>query len=72
MTDAERAQIKLMKKLLNSYFDIAQSNVRENTIKVVMHFMIHRSHEVLAKELVTSLYKEEVLFTPLGNITNAV
>jgi len=60
MTDAERAQIKLMKKLLNSYFDIAQGNVRENVIKVIMHFLVHRSHEVLGRELVTSLYKEEI------------
>eukprot|EP00026_Physarum_polycephalum_P003565 Phypoly_transcript_03578.p1 GENE.Phypoly_transcript_03578~~Phypoly_transcript_03578.p1 ORF type:complete len:535 (+),score=118.20 Phypoly_transcript_03578:792-2396(+) len=60
ITDAERAQIKLMKKLLNSYFDIAQRNVRENVIKVVMHFLVGRSHEVLGKELVTSLYKEEI------------
>ena len=25
-----------------------------------MHFLVGRSHEVLGKELVTSLYKEEV------------
>jgi len=60
MTDAERAQIKLMRKLLDSYFEIAESNVRDNVIKVIMHFLIHRSHEVLGKELVTSLYKEEI------------
>jgi hypothetical protein len=26
-----------------------------------MHFLVGRSHEVLGKELVTSLYKEEVI-----------
>ncbi len=29
-------------------------------LQIIMHFLVGRSHEVLGKELVTTLYKEEV------------
>jgi len=64
VSDVERAQIRLLKQLLTSYHEISQHNVRENVTKAVMYFLVTKSMDVLHKELVTGLYKEE-LFSEL-------
>eukprot|EP01113_Clastostelium_recurvatum_P022676 TRINITY_DN2711_c0_g1_i4.p1 TRINITY_DN2711_c0_g1~~TRINITY_DN2711_c0_g1_i4.p1 ORF type:complete len:791 (+),score=210.28 TRINITY_DN2711_c0_g1_i4:18-2390(+) len=59
LTDTERAQIRLLKQLLASYQDIAQKNVRDNTIKAIMHLLVNKSVINLQRDLVTGIYKEE-------------
>ncbi|EFA84816.1 dynamin B [Heterostelium album PN500] len=60
-TDEERKQIHLLKRLLHSYFEIAQFNVQENTIKVISHFLIDRSKDILQRELSSILYDENMV-----------
>eukprot|EP01133_Synstelium_polycarpum_P006750 gene6750-7845_t len=51
----------LFERLLHSYYEIAQFNVQENTIKIISHFLIDRSKDILQRELATVLYDEALV-----------
>ncbi|EGG17121.1 dynamin B [Cavenderia fasciculata] len=71
-TDDERKQIHLLKRLLHSYYDIAQFNVQENVIKIITHFLVDRSKDVLQRELATVLYDEALVEHLLRENENVV
>ena len=61
MTERERAQVALLRNLLKSYFDLTRKSVKENVTKAVMCMLVNASVERMHEDLVTSLYKEELI-----------
>ncbi|KYQ94487.1 dynamin B [Tieghemostelium lacteum] len=61
LTEDEKKQIVLLKRLLLSYYNIAQFNVQENTMKIITLFLIERSKDILQRELATQLYDEHLV-----------
>ncbi|XP_058515683.1 dynamin-1-like protein [Ochotona princeps] len=63
---SEREQIEtdLIKSLIWSYFQIVRKNVADAVPKSVMYFMVNTAKDVLQRELVSQLYREE-LFSEL-------
>ncbi|KAF2075389.1 hypothetical protein CYY_003313 [Polysphondylium violaceum] len=61
MTEDERRQIHLLRNLLMAYYNIAQFNVQENTMKIINLSLIEKAKHVLQKELVSQLYDENLV-----------
>eukprot|EP01132_Coremiostelium_polycephalum_P007730 gene7730-9506_t len=58
-SEEERKQIHLLRRLLMSYYEIAQFNVQENTMKIISLMLIDRSKDILQRELASVLYNED-------------
>jgi len=58
LTDREKIQIGLIKKLLESYFDIARKNVQDSVTKAIWHFLVNQTEDKLHKALITELYQD--------------
>ncbi|CBZ50780.1 strain CBS138 chromosome D complete sequence,related [Neospora caninum Liverpool] len=59
---SEREQIEtdLIKSLIWSYFQIVRKNVSDAVPKSIMYFMVNTAKDVLQRELVAQLYREEL------------
>lgn len=64
MSERERQEMMMIKRLLSAYFDIVRKNLVDLVPKSVMFFMVNTVKDVVQRELVASLYKED-LFTDL-------
>ncbi|KAK5582902.1 hypothetical protein RB653_004491 [Dictyostelium firmibasis] len=58
ITEDEKKQIYLLRKLLLAYNDIAQFNLQQNTMKLISLLLIDKSKDILQKELIDSLYDQ--------------
>ncbi|KAL8448675.1 hypothetical protein Emed_003584 [Eimeria media] len=59
-SDREQIETELIKSLLWSYFQIVRKNVADAVPKAIMYFMVNTAKDVLQKELVSQLYREEL------------
>jgi len=60
ISNKDQLEIKLIKDLLSSYFNIVRKNVMDCTPKAVMYFLVNESKKALQHELVSDLYKEDL------------
>jgi dynamin 1-like protein len=60
ISEREMQQIKLIKQLLSSYFDIVKKSVQDHTVKAIMLTLVNSAKDNMQRELVSSLYKEEL------------
>jgi len=56
LSERENIQIALLKKLLNSYYDIAKKNVQDNVTKAIWHFLVNQSKENISRAVITEVY----------------
>jgi len=59
-TDRERIETDIIKSLILSYFNIVKRNICDLVPKTIMHFTVNASKDILQKELVTQLYREDM------------
>ncbi|CDI83763.1 dynamin-like protein, putative [Eimeria praecox] len=59
-SDREQIETELIKSLLWSYFQIVRKNVADAVPKAIMYFMVNTAKDVLQRELVAQLYREEL------------
>ncbi|KAK9765102.1 vacuolar protein sorting-associated protein 1 [Basidiobolus ranarum] len=65
LSERESMETEVIKLLIQSYFDIVKKTIIDMVPKAIVYNMINRSKEELQKELLTELYKSEVLETLL-------
>eukprot|EP00339_Tiarina_fusa_P022170 CAMPEP_0117017720 /NCGR_PEP_ID=MMETSP0472-20121206/13802_1 /TAXON_ID=693140 ORGANISM="Tiarina fusus, Strain LIS" /NCGR_SAMPLE_ID=MMETSP0472 /ASSEMBLY_ACC=CAM_ASM_000603 /LENGTH=642 /DNA_ID=CAMNT_0004722175 /DNA_START=261 /DNA_END=2189 /DNA_ORIENTATION=- len=56
LSERENIQIALLKKLLNSYYDIAKKNIQDNVTKAIWHFLVTQSRESISRAVITEVY----------------
>ncbi|GBG24626.1 Dynamin [Hondaea fermentalgiana] len=60
-TEAEKdAQVRIIKRLIDTYLSISRSTIRDLTPKTVMFFLVNHVKESVHTELIRELYKEEL------------
>jgi len=59
-TDRERIETDIIKSLILSYFNIVKRNICDLVPKTVMHFTVNAAKDIMQKELVTQLYREDI------------
>mmetsp|Transcript_40638 Transcript_40638/g.97396 ORF Transcript_40638/g.97396 Transcript_40638/m.97396 type:complete len:703 (+) Transcript_40638:17-2125(+) len=59
-TERERCEMKIIKSLIYSYFNIVKKNIMDAVPKTIMYFMVNTAKENLHRELVKHLYREEM------------
>jgi hypothetical protein len=59
-TDRERIETDIIKSLILSYFNIVKRNICDLVPKTIMHFTVNASKDILQKELVTQLYRQDM------------
>ena len=64
-TDRERIETDIIKSLILSYFNIVKRNICDMVPKTVMHFTVNAAKDVIQKELVTQLYREDLFMNLL-------
>ena len=64
-TDRERIETDIIKSLILSYFNIVKRNICDLVPKAVMHFTVNAAKDVIQKELVTQLYREDLFMNLL-------
>lgn len=64
-TDRERIETDIIKSLILSYFNIVKRNICDLVPKTIMHFTVNAAKDILQKELVTQLYREDLFETLL-------
>jgi len=60
-TDKERTETEIIKTLIRSYFDIVKKNFMDLVPKTIMRFLVVSFRDNLQNELVSELYKEQVM-----------
>eukprot|EP00013_Stygamoeba_regulata_P016583 CAMPEP_0177682830 /NCGR_PEP_ID=MMETSP0447-20121125/31460_1 /TAXON_ID=0 /ORGANISM="Stygamoeba regulata, Strain BSH-02190019" /LENGTH=759 /DNA_ID=CAMNT_0019192343 /DNA_START=212 /DNA_END=2491 /DNA_ORIENTATION=- len=61
VTDKEMFETELIQSLMVSYFNIVRKNVMDTVPKSIMHFLVNQSKQNVQNELVSKLYKEDLL-----------
>lgn len=57
----EKNEINLIKRMINSYFDVVKKNVNDLVPKAVITFFIKKTIDLAEKEMVHNLYDEKLL-----------
>lgn len=57
----ERNEINLIKRMINSYFDVVKKNVNDLIPKTVITFFIKKTIDLAEKEMVHNLYDEKLI-----------
>uniref|UniRef100_A0A0G4GH60 Dynamin GTPase n=1 Tax=Chromera velia CCMP2878 TaxID=1169474 RepID=A0A0G4GH60_9ALVE len=60
MSERERLEVDLIKSLISCYFCIVKRNLADSVPKSIMFFMVNTTKEVVQRELVAQLYREEL------------
>mmetsp|Transcript_18524 Transcript_18524/g.17839 ORF Transcript_18524/g.17839 Transcript_18524/m.17839 type:complete len:762 (+) Transcript_18524:127-2412(+) len=60
-TDKEKVETEIIKALISSYYDIVKKNYMDLVPKTIMHFLVNNFKEGLQNELVSQLYREDVI-----------
>ena len=56
----EMIETEIIKSLILSYFNIVKKNVCDLVPKFVMHFMVNSAKDILQRELVSQMYREDL------------
>ncbi|KAF7457527.1 Dynamin-related protein [Cryptosporidium felis] len=59
-SERERIESDVIKFFIVSYFNIVRKNVADSVPKAIMYFMVNAMKDVIQRELVTKLYREEI------------
>jgi len=59
LTEREKSQIVMIRKLLESYIGITKKNIQDQVVKVIMHTLVRGSIKDLKRELIRKLYHEQ-------------
>mmetsp|Transcript_39846 Transcript_39846/g.105647 ORF Transcript_39846/g.105647 Transcript_39846/m.105647 type:complete len:722 (-) Transcript_39846:119-2284(-) len=60
MSSRERVEVDIIKSLLFNYMFLVKKNVADSVPKAIVHFMVNSANDVLQRELVVVLYKEDL------------
>ena len=61
LSEREMVEMDIIKNLIASYFDIVRKNFLDLVPKTIMHFLVNNFKASLQNELVTQLYKEQLM-----------
>jgi len=61
VSERERVETEIIKTLISSYFDIVKKNYMDLVPKTIMHFLVNTFKETLQNELVSQLYREQIM-----------
>jgi hypothetical protein len=59
----EKNEINLIKRMINSYFDVVKKNVNDLVPKAIITFFIKKTIDLAEKEMVHNLYDEKLIET---------
>jgi len=71
-SEREEFEIKLIKQLLISYFNLVRMNILDIIPKCIMFYLVNHSKVEMQSNIVTKLYKEEFLDELLSETTEIV
>ncbi|KAF1996290.1 hypothetical protein P154DRAFT_525714 [Amniculicola lignicola CBS 123094] len=60
LTEREAMETELIRRLIESYFNIVRESVADQVPKAIMHLLVNHSKDVVQNRLVTRLYKEDL------------
>ena len=66
LTSREKRDCEVIERLIKSYFLIVRKNIQDTVPKAIMHFLVNFVKDQLQSELVSQLYKAEMLDAVLG------
>jgi dynamin 1-like protein len=58
-SERERTEMELVKAMLQSYFHIVAKTIVDMVPKAIMHFLVNPAKDVMQRELIARLYKED-------------
>lgn len=61
LTEEEQQELEILRKLIESYFDIVRKRVQDMVPKAIITFLVKRSKESLQSTLVSKLYKPNLI-----------
>eukprot|EP01147_Barroeca_monosierra_P008546 gene8546-993_t len=64
-TGEKHWQVDMVKTLISKYFAIVKRNISDSVPKAIMHFLVNRLQRDLSKQLVSTLYKENLFHSLL-------
>lgn len=56
----EKLEIEMIKMIINSYFNVVKKNIGDLVPKTIITFLINESKSTMERELISSLYKDEL------------
>jgi dynamin 1-like protein len=65
-SEKEKFDTGLIKSLIVTYFNIVKKNILDSVPKAIMHFLVNASRENMQNDLISKLYKDELLDELLG------
>lgn len=68
----ERNEINLIKRMINSYFDVVKKNVNDLVPKTIISFFIKKTIDLAEKEMVHNLYDEKLIDSIMREDQNVV
>eukprot|EP00198_Chlamydomonas_reinhardtii_P007892 XP_001697229.1 dynamin-related GTPase [Chlamydomonas reinhardtii] len=72
LTDQELAEVEVVRKLVDSYFNISRKNMADMVPKTIMHFMVLYTKRGLQQHLIKALYRDELLDSLLTEAEDVV
>jgi len=66
LKQTERKNVVIIKRLIESYFDIVKKNIRDAVPKCIMTFLVYKGKSGVHTELVSNLYKESKIYELLA------
>ncbi|KAI5796652.1 Dynamin central region-domain-containing protein [Geopyxis carbonaria] len=59
LTEREQLETELIRRLINSYFNIVRETIADQVPKAIMHLLVNHSKDAVQNRLVTELYRED-------------
>jgi hypothetical protein len=60
-TEQEELEVEVIRKLVDSYFEIVRKTMLDQVPKAIMHFMVNRTKRGLQQHLIQQLYRDDCL-----------